>query len=228
MTRTIESASGSASKPLISFVREARDKGIGYETIWHMLSSAGWKEAEVGEAISEQELHCPIPKSEGKGGAREAFYYLTQFTALYVATVSLILLVFGLLDLAIPDPTESSWRYESSKSAVRSALSFFIVFCPLVVLFRFLIRKETSHGRMIAGGVVERWLTYLTLFVVIMTVLIDSAVLIYMFLDGSMTSRVVLKGLVLIGVLSTAFVWLRRGMQQWSHKPAETPQTGSN
>jgi hypothetical protein len=204
---------------LDAFVAHARDRGMGHETIRHMLLALGWKEKEIACVFADRELALPIPAAHRKGGAREAFLHLTAITCMYVAAVSLVLMLFNLVNLSIPDPVDGYWEADWYRTSIRSSMSSLIVFFPLAVLFSWLIRRETSRGAITAGGAVERWLTYLTLFVIVMTVLIDGSTLIYLLLEGEMTTRVLVKGFILLAVVGVAFTYLWIGTYRWSAKP---------
>jgi hypothetical protein len=182
------------------------------------LLSSGWKEKEIANAFAAESLQMPIPLAHGKGGAREAFYHLSSFTCLYVATVSLVVMLFSLIDVAFPDPVDSSYWNEWKFSTIRSSLSSLIVFFPLYLVFSWLIRAETKNGTIKSGGGVERWLTYLTLFVIVMTVLIDASTLIFTLLEGDLTARVLIKAFVLLVVVGGVFAYLWMETYRWSVK----------
>ena len=99
------------NEELIEFVEHARQKGLDYVTIRHLLSSRGWKEKEIAEAICTRDLELPIPsppagrsvgpvRLRGRLGsawprmARDALLHLLTFGALYTWATSLILLFF--------------------------------------------------------------------------------------------------------------------------------------
>lgn len=204
---------------LDSFIRHARDQEMSDEMIRHLLMSSGWKDKEICAGLASVALELPIPDSREKGGAREAFYHLSAFTCLYVSTVALLFFLFNLLDVTLPNAGGrvagvGDWQY----STLRSSTSTLIVFFPLYLFFAWFIRREVRSGGMIAGGGVERWLTYLTLFVIVMTILIDAASLVYSLLEERVFLRVLLKALVLFAVMCGAFLYVWWGTRLWSAK----------
>ena len=216
MLKTLARERDTGGSNLEEFTAHARSKGMEYATIWRLLSAGGWKEKEIARVIAADGLERSIPSASQKGGAREAFFHLSAFTCLYVAAISLIVMLFNLIDIALPDPTDSYWEPEWTYSSIRSALSTVIVFAPLYVVFNWLIRRERHRGVTISGGGVERWLTYLTLFAIVMAILVDASVLIYLLFEGEMTARVLLKGFTLLAVAGGAFAYLWTGTHRWS------------
>ncbi len=89
---------------LTRFIDHARQNGMDHATIIELLRSSGWKDKEIAAAIAKRELDVPIPERSGIGSARDAFFHLLAFTALYAWAVSLVLLVFAYIDFAFPDP----------------------------------------------------------------------------------------------------------------------------
>ena len=226
MLKTMSQGPKSPATELLDFVAHARSRGMEYETIRHMLLAGGWKDREIASVFADEGLNMPIPSARQKGGAREAFYHLSAFTCLYVATVSLIMMLFSVIDVAMPDPAETYWQPEWTYSTIRSALSTVVVFAPLYLVFSWLIGRETRQGTIMSGGAVERWLTYLTLFVIVITVLVDAASLIYMLLEGEMTGRVLIKAFTLLLIVGGAFAYLWRGTYRWSNKPSSSELVG--
>ena len=198
-----------STEGVVRFIRTAREQGIGHETIRQMLLSRGWKNKEICEQIAAVELGQAIPTSQGHGGPREAFYFIAAFACLYVSVVSLVVMLFNLVDIAFLDDEADKYSRDFLYSTVHSALSTLIVFAPLFFVLTGLIRRETRRGMLIAGGAVERWLTYLTLMIIFLTVLIDAANLIYWLLEGELSTSLGLKALTLLVVMATVFVLFR-------------------
>ncbi len=187
--------------------------------IRRLLLSNGWKDKTICNCFASLlSLELPVPKSREKGGAREAFFYLSTFACLYVSAVAFVILLFNLIEISIPDALQPAWDNDWIYSSIRSSLSTVVVFFPLYLLFSWLIHRDTQCGRMTSGGGVQRWLTYLTLFVIVMTILIDAASLLFWLLEGEMTIRLLLKATVLFAVMLGVFVYIWRGSLEWSMK----------
>ena len=109
---------------------------------------------------------------------------------------------------------------------LKHVLSFVIVFSPLYLLFNRLIHRQTLRGALVRGQApFQRWLTYLTLFVIVVTVLVDAATLVFMLLEGEMTIRVFMKCIILFVAVGGVFVYLWMETKKWSTKlkSAEVP-----
>ena len=89
---------------LSRFIEHARHKGMDPGTIFLLLKSAGWKEQEIGAAIAARELEMPLPERAGVGSARDAFFHLLAFTALYAWIINLMCLAVIYISFAFPHP----------------------------------------------------------------------------------------------------------------------------
>lgn len=121
---------------LIQFVDHARDKGMEHETIRHVLLAAGWKEKDAAEVFCARDLELPIPEPTGVGSARDAFFHLLTYTALYTWATSLILLFITYIDFAFPDPAQRTSYYalEAALSSIRASLAALIVSFPIFLI----------------------------------------------------------------------------------------------
>ncbi len=199
---------------LIQFVDHARDKGLDHATIRQLLLSAGWKDKTIAEVFAARDLQIPIPQPTARNSispagrpesvwprrAREAFFHLLTFGALYVCVTSLIVLFFTYLDFAFPDP---AWRTTDAQlveavSIVRAQIAVLVVSFPVfLILWHFLLREVRQDSEK-AKGAIRRWLVYLTIFVGALTLSGDVMVLIFSLLEGQLTIRLLLKSAVLI------------------------------
>jgi hypothetical protein len=75
------------NEKLSRFIDQAQQKGMDHATIFLLLRSSGWKEREIAETIAARELAMPIPQRAALGSARDAFFHLLAFTALYAWSI---------------------------------------------------------------------------------------------------------------------------------------------
>ena len=185
---------------LTEFIEHARAKGLDHPTIRVLLQSAGWKDKQINEALISGQLDMAVPLPADQGGARQAFVYLLTFSLLHVAAVALVTLYFTYINRLVPDPAwESSPFTETVQlSTIRMSLAAAIVAFPLYLTLSTLlvrdIRRHPDHAR----SPIRRWLTYLTLFIAAVTITSDAVTLLYFFLDGQLSTRVLLKGVILM------------------------------
>ena len=201
---------------LLEFIAHARQKGMDHGTIRVMLLSAGWKERDVARALAEQGLDMPVPEPPSSGGAREAFQYLMSFSALYVSVVNVILILFHFLDDWFPDPAqETSYSYWGSyrENSIRWSLAMLIVAIPLFYGFAYWIGRDIWRVPDRSKSPIRRWLTYLTLFVAAITMMVDVAALIFGLLQGDMTTQFLLKALTILGLSALAFCYYFLSLQ---------------
>jgi Domain of unknown function (DUF5671) len=195
---------------LSSFIDHAREKGMDHATIFLILRSAGWKEKEIAEAFATRELSMPIPERAGVGSARDTFFHLLAFTALYTAAISLNFLLFTYIELALPDPVmrESTWAMESALSSIRQSLATLIVSYPLFLLVWWYLLREIRTSPEIAKSGVRRWLTSLSLFVGAVTIMTDVICVVFHMVEGDLTLRFLLKVVALFVVTGALFIYL--------------------
>jgi hypothetical protein len=172
---------------LTQFIDAARSKGMDPRTIFLLLESSGWKDKEIADALAERELALAIPERAGVGSARDAFFHLLAFTALYAWVIALVTLVFAYIDFAFPDPAEriTSYRVEAAMSGARAALATLIVAYPLFVAVWWFLLKEVRRIPEKAKGGVRRWLAALTLFVGAVTIMGNVITVVYFLVGGT-------------------------------------------
>lgn len=152
-------------------------------------------------------LHMETPihaASSSKTSPKDFFLWLGAVIALYGSVSAFIGLLFEYINYAFPDSLEV--YVDPYNSGVRFAMAALLVLVPtLIVLFR-LIRSsiETEAGKAFIW--VRRWAIVLTLFIAAVTVLIDLITLINIFLGGEITTRFVLKVLVVLFVAVGVFL----------------------
>ena len=195
---------------LTEFVEHARKKGMDHQTIRMLLLSAGWKEKDIAQALTDQALDMPVPVPSDGGGAREAFFHLLTFASFYTTAISLLVLFFRYINRLFPDPAlGNDYYYENSwdLSAIRWSIAALIVAFPLFVwLSRFLL-KEMAENREKSWSPVRRWLTYLTLFVAASALMGDVITLVFALLEGELTIRFILKVLLVLIVAGGSFTY---------------------
>jgi len=206
------------SVELSAFIEHAREKGMDHATIRILLLSSGWKEKDVIEALAKTSLEMPIPAPPDRGGAREAFLHLLTFAAFYASVIAVVLLLFRYIDRLYPDPALRGMRGDWELSAIRWSLAFVIVSFPVFLwLSRVLVREMQANPERSWSGT-RRWLTYLTLFFASLALGGDVIAMVFRLLEGELTTRFVLKVLVVLVVAGVAFAYyffsLRTSMEQ--------------
>lgn len=135
---------------------------------------------------------------------RDFFLWAGAVIALYGSVISLITLFFEYINIVFPDP--QAYYGDIYGGAVRAAMAGVIVLVPtLLILFR-IIRKTIADEPGKAEIWVRRWALVLTIFLAIVTVLIDLITLVTTFLGGELSVRFGLKTLVVLLVALGVFM----------------------
>lgn len=199
---------------LKSFIEHARKKGMDHQTIRMLLLSAGWKEKDIAQALTEQELEMAVPMPPDAGGARDAFFHLLMFVSFFTTAISSVTLMFSYINRWYPDVAFNENYYGTTdNSGIRWGLASLIVAFPLFIwISRILHREMSEHVEKAASGI-RRWLTYLTLFVAAATLMGDVITLVFFLLNGELTIRFMLKVLVVLYVAGAGFYYFYKSMK---------------
>src|SRR5262245_23459187 len=112
------------SDDLVVFVRDALARGQTRGQIAEVLQKAGWTNEQTRAALAayaDLEFPVPVPRARPYLSAREAFMYLVLFGTLYVVAYSLGSLLFDLINVAFPDPADST-NFLGSQEYVRASI----------------------------------------------------------------------------------------------------------
>jgi len=120
--------------------------------------------------------------------------------ALYSSVFAFIALLFQYINYAYPDPLVS-YYIDPFSSGIRFAMATLIVMVPVAVLLFRVLRKDIESVPAKADLWIRRWILVLTIFVAGLAVVGDLITLINYFLGGDLTTRFVLKVVVLLLVL---------------------------
>ncbi len=135
--------------------------------------------------------------------AKDVFVYLLVFVMLYIGVVHFIGLLWQIIEVQFPDATQTLWQspYENMRVAIASLIVVWPVF---LLTSRYIARDLSKHPEKVNLWV-RKWLTYLTLFVASITIIVDLIVLINYFLGGELTTRFMLKVVAILLVAGAAF-----------------------
>jgi len=196
-----------ANHTLDTFIRDALNRGEPRDRIASALVSAGWTQKEVDATLGDYaitDLDMAVPRPRPYVSAREAFLYLVLFILLGVVAWNLGSLLFALIDLAIYDELDNPYGdfiFGSRDYQIRAAIAGLVVGGPLFAWLALHIRKQRRTNPAMQRSVVRKWLTYLTLIIASCTLIGDVISLVFNFLAGELSTRLVLK-LLVVGVLS--------------------------
>lgn len=135
---------------------------------------------------------------------KDFFLWIGAMAALYGSVVSFIALLFEYIDYAFPDVLQN--YVDPYSGTIRFAIASLVVLFPTFLILMRLIRRNIERDPTRAEIWVRRWVLYLTLFVAGITLIIDLITLINTYLGGDVTTRFVLKVLVVFLVVGGGFL----------------------
>lgn len=191
------------------FLKEALERGESPASIKKALSKAGWSDEEIAAAlqsfVSVEGFPLPVPRREPYLSAREAFLYLVLFLTLYVTAVSFGTLLFAFIERAIPDALQNSYELSSTLSTIRHSTAAIIITFPIFLWLTNFLEKGLKRNPQKRASRVRKWLTYLTLFIAAVSIIIDLIVLVTSLLSGELTFRFILKVAVVLLIAGGTF-----------------------
>jgi len=198
------------SAVLDTFVREALAAGRTRPDIAAALEQAGWPADQVRRALdayAEVEFPIPVPRPEADISPRDAFLYLTLFTALGLAAFNLGAVLFELIELAFPDPA-----VDHSSRDLTWNIAYLVVAFPVFVVLAVHQERALASDPTKRLSKVRRWLTYLALFVAAGFVIGDAVTLVRFLLEGELSVRFLLKVLVVAAIAGSIFGYYLRDL----------------
>jgi len=115
-----------------------------------------------------------------KSTPRDCFVYLLNVAALYFSVVGFITLFFKYIDWLFPD--QLAFYLDGTLIAIRWSTAVLLVVFPVYLLTAWLINRDLAANPQRDKISVRRWLTYLTLFLAAVTLVVDLVTLIFNFL----------------------------------------------
>jgi len=194
----------SGSQELERFVHEALIRGESKASIAAALASAGWPADQtrgVLDAYADVPFAVPVPRPRASLSAREAFLYLVMFASLYFAIWHLGSLLFDLINFVWPDPVDASSMWRNADQSMRWSCAALIIAFPVFAYVSWFVARDVARDPIKRLSPVRRWLTYLTLFVAAAVLIGDLTTLVFNLLGGELTTRFVLK-VIVVGVLA--------------------------
>jgi hypothetical protein len=151
-----------------------------------------------------------------ENGPRNVFLHLLTVLCLYISAIGAAVAIWGLADFWFPDPTDRYW----TRDGIRTGVSMLVVAFPL---FLFLSRKTQqmmSSGQLKARSTLARVMTYVTLFLIAVTSIVDLITIIYNFLGGDLTARFAVKGFGILAVTGLIFAYYLGELRSLKEAPA--------
>ncbi len=139
-------------------------------------------------------------------GAKDFFINLGAIVALYTLVISLINLLFTIINTAYPQI--NNYNYFGGSQSISWPVATLVIFFPIFILLMWLLEKEYTIFPEKQSAGIHKWLTYITLFLSGIALAIDLITVLYYFIDGQeLTTGFLLKILVVLVVAGCIFTY---------------------
>ncbi len=136
-----------------------------------------------------------MPPNNHSSTAKDVFSYLLMIIMLYVGVITFIAMIWQYINVGFPDALNQAY---GAYDIVLNSISSLVVVWPVLILVSWMIGKDLRSHKEKQHMWVRKWLTYLTLFIASITIIIDLISLLNTFLSGEITMRFVLKVLTIL------------------------------
>ncbi len=160
-------------------------------------------------------------KSLPRSTAKDVFSHLLAYGTLYVVAVAFITLFFQYINVKFPDALQ--YYYTGSLNGIRSSMASIIVVWPVFLLISWFINSELLEEKEKREIGIRKWLLYLTLFVTAVTIIVDLVTLVNYFLNGEVTTRFILKVLVVLVTAGAVFGYELWELRRDTHTSSRVP-----
>ena len=205
---------------LNDFIDSALRAGKSRDEITSALTTAGWSEEQVADGLkffADVPFAVPVPRPRAQLSARDAFLYLLMFGTLYVSAFQFGNLLFDFITLAFPNELN---RFEgpTAERGIRWATASLIIAFPVFLWLHTKMQREVKRDPTRRQSAVRRWLTYLTLLIAAGVITGDLITLVYNLLSGELSTRFILKALVVAAIAGSGFTYYLRLIRQDSEE----------
>lgn len=220
-----------AHDDLSEYVGRQIGEGMKKADIKERLLAVGWTEDETEAAYAEalKSSGIPVPDAGGRGSyakkssALEVILNFFSFILLGIIATALGTLFFEVITKYFPDPLSPASSRISSGS-IHYAMSALIIAFPMYFFaMRLWFRKfREDEGK--TESKLTKWVTYLVLLGVSVTIVGDLIVTLFTFLQGEMSMRFFLKALTILAITGGifGFYFLERKKVQYRQEISRT------
>jgi len=158
---------------------------------------------------------------------KDFFLWAGAMIALYSSVFAFIALLFQYINYAYPDPLAYTYYSDPFSGSMRFAMATLIVMVPVAILLMRYIRRDIQSVPAKEDLWIRRWVLVLTVFIAGFAAIGDLIALINYFLGGDITTRFVLKVLVLLLVAGGVFMHFLADLRgYWNANPGRARMVG--
>ncbi len=144
--------------------------------------------------------------SKSQTTPKDVFLHVLSMVTLYISVISAIVLLFQYVNTAFPDALDY-YRQSNTFSAIRSSIASMIVTWPLYIFVNNLIQKDYKKDPAKKDLGIRKWITYFTLFIAAIVIIINLITLIFNFLGGELTVAFILKAISILSITGSVFTY---------------------
>jgi len=149
--------------------------------------------------------------SKSRTSPKDVFVHLLMIGTLYASVISFIALWFQYINYYFPDVLDYAGALPG---AARSAMATLIIVFPVFLFLSHLLQNEFKAHAEKSKSRLRKWLLSFTLFVAAIVIIVDLVTLIQSFLAGELTSRFLLKNLIVLIVTGVIFGYYLRQLRK--------------
>ncbi|KKP59136.1 MAG: hypothetical protein UR53_C0008G0006 [Candidatus Magasanikbacteria bacterium GW2011_GWC2_34_16] len=151
-----------------------------------------------------------------KSTPKDVFLHLFNIVTFYLSVIGFITLYVQYINATFPDIL--NYYFSGIAGGVRWATSVLLISVPSYLLTTWMLEKDLKVTPEKRELKLRKWLTYFTLFISAVTIIVDLMVFVYNFLDGGLTMRFFLKVLVVLLVATAVFGYYLWELKRTSKK----------
>lgn len=156
---------------------------------------------------------------------KDFFLWAGAMVALYGSVIAFISLIFEYINKTFRDPLE--YYVDPYSGGIRFAMASLIVLVPVAIVLMRFIRRDIAQEPSKNELWVRRWALVLTVFIAGAAVVGDLITLVNYFLGGDLTTRFILKVLVLLAVAGAVFFHFLADLRgYWKANPDRAKMAG--
>ena len=155
-----------------------------------------------------------IMEDTNKTGAGDFFLNIFSVVLLYTFIVAYISLFFQYINVLVPDFEQNWYAISSTLDIIRISSSILFVIVPVYIILSWFNGRKLRAQPEKRYSRISRWLSYLTLFLLGITIIVDLIMLVGGFYNGDLTSRFIYKVIVVLVVNAAVFAYLRWDMMR--------------
>ncbi len=144
---------------------------------------------------------------------KDVFMHLLSMIALYISAGSLITLLFQYINIYFPDALQPVY-YSGVAGTIRWAMAALMIIFPIYLAVMNLLNQDYAASPEKKDLKIRKWLVYFTLFAAAIIISTDLVALVYNFLGGELTTRFLLKVLVVATVVGTVFAYYGMALKE--------------